>query len=270
MTTHLHPKTKRMRRHIISMAADGKTSHVGCALSCVEILAALYFKLMNVTPGNWQTPEADRFILSKGHGVMAWYAVLAEAGFFPVEELHTYAADGSYLGEHPSHAMGRGIGYSTGSLGHGLAVAVGQALARKMDKRPGNIFVLLSDGECNEGSVWEAAMCAAQHALDNLVAVIDDNGMQAMGPSRGISALDPLKEKWAAFGWEAVECDGHDVEALVAHCTKLMSTKGKPKVLIARTVLAKGVSFMENRILWHYQIPSADDVRRAFEELKRA
>ncbi len=262
-------KAVRMRRHILTMAAEGKTSHVGSALSCVEILAVLYFKLMNVTPQQWNAPDGDRVILSKGHGAMAWYAVLAEAGFLPQEQLRTYAADGSSLGEHPSHTTGAGIRFSTGSLGHGLAIGAGLALAQKMDGRKGRVFIMLSDGECNEGSVWEAAMCAAHQHLDNLIVIIDDNHMQAMGPSRQISALDPLKDKWTAFGWQAAECDGHDANALIKTVEGLAGN-GKPKVVIARTHLGKGVSFMEDDLLWHYQVPSSDDLRRGLAELEAA
>ena len=263
----LKTKTVRMRRHIVSMAAQGKTSHVGSALSCVEILAVLYFNIMDVSPRQWDGPDNDRFILSKGHGVMAWYAALAEAGFLALEQLETYAADGGHLGEHPSHTLGRGIQFSTGSLGHGLAVGTGQALAKKMDQRRSRVFVMLSDGECNEGSVWEAAMGAAHQKLDNLVAIIDDNHMQAMGPSRQICGLGSLKDKWAAFGWDATECDGHDINALVK-TIETPAQPGKPRAIIARTLLGKGVSFMEDDILWHYQVPSDEDLRKALAELQ--
>ena len=258
----------RMRRHILIMAANGKTSHVGSALSCVEILAVLYFRFMNVSSENWLAPEANRFILSKGHGAKAWYAVLAEAEFISLKELDNYAKDGSYLGEHPSHCHTPGIGLSTGSLGHGLGVGAGQALAKKLDQRQGRVFVLVSDGECNEGSIWEAAMCATQHKLDNLMVIVDDNHMQAMGPSRQISALDSLKDKWAAFGWKVKECDGHDIDALINSCEELFVNDGKPSIVIARTVLGKGVSFMEDKILWHYQIPSEENLRVALKELE--
>lgn len=267
--SELHRRAVRMRRHIVAMANRGRTSHVGSALSCVDLLTALYFKWMNMKPQ--QDPQnSDRFILSKGHGVMAWYAALEQAGFLPEDQLESYAQNGSHLGEHPCHVGPPGISFSTGSLGHGLAVGAGQALAFKMDARRNRVFVLLSDGECNEGSVWEAAMCAVQQKLGNLVAIIDDNHMQAMGPSREISALDPLKDKWTAFGWEAIECDGHDLSGLVALDKDLKRPGTKPKVLIARTRLGKGVSFMEDKVLWHYQIPSDDDVRRALSELEAA
>lgn len=256
-----------MRRHILTMATYGKTSHVGSALSCVEILAVLYFRFLNVSSKNWLALDANRFILSKGHGAKAWYAVLAEAGFIPLKELDTYAKDGTYLGEHPSHCHTPGIGLSTGSLGHGLAVGAGQALAKKLGQRKGRVFVLVSDGECNEGSIWEAAMCAAQQKLDNLMVIVDDNHMQAMGPSRQISALDSLKNKWTAFGWKVKECDGHNIDALINSCEGLFVNDGKPGILIARTVLGKGVSFMEDRILWHYQIPSEENLHLALKEL---
>ncbi len=258
----------RMRRQVLLMAVNGKTSHVGSALSCVDILAVLYFKLLNVTPQNWQLPDADRFILSKGHGAKAWYAALAEAGFMPAEELGSYAKDGSRLGEHPSHHGVPGIVLSTGSLGHGLAVAAGMAFARKMRQRKGRVFVLLSDGECNEGSVWEAAMIASFQKLDNLTVIIDDNHMQAMGRSRDISGLGSLEEKWGAFGWHTAACDGHDAAALVSACGQVINTHGKPSVVLARTILGKGVSFMENKILWHYQIPSPEELGLALKELE--
>ena len=257
-----------MRRQIVTMAAHGKTSHVGSALSCVEILAVLYFKIMNITANNWKSAQADRFILSKGHGAKAWYAALAQAGFFPQEWLEHYAVDGHHLGEHPSHDGVPGIVLSTGSLGHGLSVASGMALARKMDGLTSKVFVVLSDGECNEGSVWEAAMCAAHQNLDNLIVVVDDNGWQALGRSREVNALEPFQDKWAAFGWETAQVDGHDLEALAQVLSQMAARPGKPKVVIARTCLGRGVSFMEDDLLWHYQIPSMEQWHRAMEELK--
>ena len=260
-------KAKRVRRQVIRMAHEGKTSHVGSALSCVDILAVLYLNVLNCTVNNWQKPEASRFILSKGHAAKALYAVLAEAGFISMEDLSSYAKDGTAYGEHPSHKGVPGISVSTGSLGHGLAIGAGQALAKKLDGRQGHVFVLLSDGECNEGSIWEAAMCASAQKLDNLIVIIDDNHMQAMGPSRAISGLDPLADKWKAFGWNVKECDGHDVKDLIESCTGFLKGNGRPSVIVARTVLGKGVSFMEDKILWHYQIPSAQDMSIAFKEL---
>jgi len=266
----LNNKVNKMRRHILTMATEGKTSHIGSALSCVEILAVLYFHIMSTDPLNWDSPQADRFILSKGHGAMAWYAALAEAGFLEVDQLKQYAADGGHLGEHPSHHLGKGIKVSTGSLGHGLSIGLGMALAKKMDQHKGNVFVLLSDGECNEGSIWEAAMWAAAQQLDNLIVMVDDNHIQAMGHSRRINALEPFAGKWEAFGWQVAACDGHNPQELTTVLQGLMAVQGKPKVLIARTFLGKGISFMEDKLLWHYQVPSADDLSRALAELGQA
>jgi transketolase len=261
-------KARLMRQHILKMAASGKTSHVGSALSCADILAVLYFGRMNIDPKSWNLPLWDRFILSKGHGAMAWYAALAEAGFFPKELLNSYSQDGSLLGEHPHHGLLPGITVSTGSLGHGLPVACGMALAARIDKRSTRTFVLISDGECNEGSIWEAAMWASHERLDNLIVIIDDNHMQAMGPSRQISGLDPLSKKWEAFGWQVFETDGHDITALMKTAEQAIKAQGGPRVIIARTVLGQGISFMENDLLWHYQIPSNKQVAAGLKELE--
>jgi len=261
----LQTSATAIRRQVVQMAFEGQTSHVGSALSCAEILAVLYFHVMDIDPLGLR--QGDRFILSKGHGVMAWYAALALRGFFPVQRLKEYAVDGSVLGEHPHRGSVPGIEVTTGSLGHGLSIASGMALARAMDQTPGKVFVLLSDGECNEGSIWEAAMYAAQAKLDNLMAIIDDNHMQALGNSRAINALEPLKDKWDAFGWETFEVNGHDAQGLLDAIQKMNAPNGKPKVLIARTCLGKGVSFMENELLWHYQIPSQEQVNQALTEL---
>jgi len=257
-----------IRRHVVQMAAEGKTSHVGSALSCVDILCVLYFRIMKIHPQKWSDPDYDRFILSKGHGVMAWFATLAERGFFDVSLLKEYAVDGGRLGEHPDHGAVPGIKVTTGSLGHGLSVGLGMAVAKKLDESPSRIFVVLSDGECNEGSVWEAVMYAAHQKLDNLVAIIDFNKMQAMGRSPEVNAIEPLTEKWKAFGWIVKEVDGHNSEDLIKALERVPFVEGKPSVVIAHTVLGKGVSFMEDDLLWHYQIPSDEQVNQALEELK--
>jgi transketolase len=260
-------KARSVRRHIVSMAARGKTAHVGSALSCADILAVLYFRFLNIDPLHWDSLACDRFILSKGHAAMAWYAVLAEAAFFSPERLSAYAVDGSSLGEHPCHGL-PGVKVASGSLGHGLPMAAGIALAQQMDRRPARTFVLISDGECNEGSVWESAMWCGHQRLDNLIVFVDDNNMQALGPSRQISGLDPLADKWQAFGWAVYETDGHDHAALIKTTQDAISLKGKPKVVIARTVLGKGVSFMENDLRWHYLIPSTGQLQEALSELE--
>jgi len=266
--TEVKRKATIIRRHVVQMAAEGKTSHVGSALSCVDILCALYFRIMKTHPQKWDESDHDRFILSKGHGVMAWFATLAERGFFDVSLLKEYAVDGGRLGEHPDHGAVPGIKVTMGSLGHGLSVGLGMAIAKKLDQSPARIFVVLSDGECNEGSVWEAMMYAAHRKLDNLVAIIDFNKMQAMGRSPEVNAIEPLSEKWKAFGWAVEEVDGHNIENIITALGRIPFVKGKPSLVIAHTVLGKGVSFMEDDLLWHYQIPSDEQVKQALAQLK--
>jgi transketolase len=241
------------------MAHTGKTPHVGSALSQVDMLVALYFRAM--------TLSEDRFILSKGHGCMSLYATLAERGYFSKAVLDTYAQDGSKLAEHPSPSGIPGIDVATGSLGHGLSIGAGAALARQMDRRPGRTFVMLSDGECNEGSIWEAAMFAAGQRLDNLVVLVDYNKLQAMGRSNEVTGLAPLAEKWRAFGWATRELDGHDMSALVEALEGVPFTPGRPTAIVAHTVKGKGVSFMEDDLEWHYRPPNADDLARALLEI---
>ncbi len=253
-------RARAVRRATVRMAHTGKTAHVGSALSCVDALVALYFRAMRL--------DRDRFILSKGHGCMSWYATLAQRGYFAESLLDTYAQDGSMLAEHPSPGCVPGVDVGTGSLGHGLSMGAGAALARQMDRRPGRVFVLLSDGECNEGSVWEAAMFAAGRKLDNLVAIVDYNKLQAMGRSNEVTALAPLAEKWRAFGWATREVDGHDMNSLVEALESVPFTRGRPGVVVAHTVKGKGVSFMEDDLEWHYRPPSAEDLRRALAELE--
>ena len=257
----------KIRRHVVQMAARGKTSHVGSALSCVDLLAALYFRIMNIFPGRWQDEDCDRFILSKGHGVMAWFATLAERGFFDPAMLTEYCVDGGRLGEHPEAGSAPGIAVTTGSLGHGLSIGLGIALAKKMKQSSSRVFVILSDGECNEGSIWEAAMYAAHQKVDNLIVLVDDNQMQAMGKSFTINAVEPLGEKWKAFGWAVKEIDGHNLSEILQAGERLPLEPGKPNAIIAHTLLGKGVSYMEDRILWHYQIPSEEQVKIAMTEL---
>ncbi len=257
----------KIRRHVVQMAARGKTSHVGSALSCVDLLTALYFRVMNIHPARWQAEDCDRFILSKGHGVMAWFATLAERGFFDPAMLAEYCVDGGRLGEHPEAGTVPGITVTTGSLGHGLSIGLGIAMAKRMKQSPSKVFVILSDGECNEGSIWEAAMYAAHQRAENLVVLVDDNQMQAMGKSFTINAVEPLGEKWKAFGWAVKEINGHRMEEILETCAQFPLEPGKPTAIIAHTLLGKGVSYMEDRILWHYQIPSEEQVKVAMGEL---
>ncbi len=259
---------KDIRREIIeSSYATGKIGvHLGPALSLADYLAVLYGGVMNVDPSKTTDENRDRFILSKGHAGASIYAALAESGFFPVEELKTHYANGSRLSGHVSHHV-PGVDFSTGSLGHGLSVATGMAYAAKKDGKKWKTYVVLGDGECNEGSVWEAALFAPSQKLDNLIAIIDFNKWQATGRSEQIMNLSPLKEKWAAFGWQSYEINGHSLEEILSIFAKIPETPGKPTAIIAHTVKGKGVSFMEDDNNWHYRIPTDEDLQKAKQEL---
>jgi transketolase len=232
----------------------------------VELLVALYFRVARLWPERAEAPERDRIILSKGHAATALYSCLSLRGFFPRDLIKDYGQDGSRLGHHPVKGSLPGIEVSTGSLGHGLGLGSGMALAARMDATGSRVFVIMSDGECNEGSVWESALWAPKHGLGNLTVAIDFNKLQATAPSTELTQLEPLREKWEAFGWEAVEVDGHDLDAVVAAFES--SSDSRPKVIVAHTIKGKGVSFMEGSLNWHYRPPSADDVSRALAELE--
>jgi transketolase len=246
-TAHL---ARELRRDIIAMAAH--SGHVGVALSCVDIVAALYAEVLNCTPESTDSPERDRFILSKGHGCMALYAVLARHGFIDKGLLSTYGHNGSLLAEHPLAGKVPGIECATGSLGHGLAIGAGMAGGLRLQGIGARVFVLLGDGECNEGSVWEAAALAAGRRLDNLVAIVDVNGLQACGACGEISPGIDLAACWKAFGWEVAEADGHTCEELV-ELLRHPPGAGRPRVVLCRTVKGKGVDFMEGDLEWHYR-----------------
>lgn len=262
--------SNRVRRSVVEMVNRGKSSHVGSGLSIVDILSVLYGRVLNVDPRDPAKPDRDRFILSKGHAGAAVYAVLAHSGFFPVEKLETHYQDGSDLSGHVTHKGNPGVEFSTGSLGHGLGVGVGMALALKMENRPGRVFVLLSDGECDEGSNWEAILFAAHHRLDNLTAIVDYNKIQSLAPISETLGLEPFTEKWAAFNWGTEEVDGHDHDSLYEAFQKLPMTESRPSVIIAHTIKGKGVSFMENQVLWHYRTPQNDEFDRAIQELEQS
>jgi transketolase len=230
----------------------------------VDVLAALYGAVLHIPAPD--DPERDRFILSKGHAVLALYAVLHLKGLLEAKDLETYCGDTSLLGSHPEHAL-TGIDFSTGSLGHGLSFGAGVALGARMQGSPRRAFVLISDAECNEGSLWEAVMFAAHHRLANLVAVVDANGQQALGYTDDVLSLAPLAERFRAFGWDARDVDGHDVDGLVAAFRDLDCTQGPPHVLVARTTFGKGVSFMERQIKWHYWPMSDEEFARAMAEV---
>ena len=259
-----------IRRHGLEMTHLSRGSHIGAIFSVAEIMAVLYTGVLNVSPAEPAMPDRDRLILSKGHAGAAVYAALAERGFFPVEELKTHYANGSRLSGHVSHKGVPGVEFSTGSLGHGLAVGAGMALGAKMDKAPWRTYVILGDGECDEGSVWEAALQAHQYQLDNLIAVVDHNRMQSLDFCEKTIALEPFADKWRDFGWQVQVVDGHDVAALQAAFARAKNNLGggKPSVIIAETTQGKGVSFMENDILWHYRTPQGEEYDAALKELE--
>ncbi|MGI6574678.1 MAG: transketolase [bacterium] len=263
----LEEMAKRVRRHIITMVAEAGSGHPGGALSIVEIVTALYFAVMRVDPRNPAWPERDRFILSKGHACPALYGVLAEKGYFPVAELKTLRKLGSRLQGHPDMNNTPGVEMSTGSLGQGLAVANGMALAGKLDQKDYRVYVVLGDGEVNEGSVWEAAMATAHYGLANVTAFLDFNGLQIDGQVRDVMNTEPLAEKWAAFGWHVVNINGHDFTEILTALDIAQGIKGRPTMIIANTVKGKGVSFMENVAAWHGKAPNKDQVRQALQEL---
>lgn len=257
----------RIRSHVIDMCALPEGGHLGGAFSCVEVLSALYFSVLNVDPTQPQDPLRDRFLLSKGHAAIGLYATLAERGFFPVEELTGYGQPGSRLMGHPVRAV-PGVELPTGSLGHGLALACGFALANRYARRNSRSFVLLGDGELQEGSVWEAAITAASLRLDRLVAVVDRNGLQLTGSTEQIAPMEPLAERWRTFGWAVRDVDGHNANELADHLAKAPWEPGKPSVLIARTVKGQGLPFLAGRAASHFVTLSEKNHARAVGALK--
>ena len=259
----------RIRSHIVDMCAGPEGGHLGGALSCADVLTALYFSVLNVDPGRPDDPERDRFLLSKGHAAVGLYATLAERGFFPIRELTGYAQPGSRLMGHPVRAV-PGVELPTGSLGHGLALACGFALATRYADRDSRSFALLGDGELQEGSVWEAAIAAASLRLDRLVAVVDRNGLQLTGSTEHIAPMEPLAERWRSFGWAVRDVDGHDATRLADHLAAAPWEPGKPSVLIARTVKGRGLPFLAGRSSGHYVTLSPRNHARAIRALRAA
>jgi transketolase len=259
---------RKLRFKLIEMSHAAGTPHLGSALSCVDILVAAYWKAVRINPADPTNPLRDRFILSKGHAASALYATLAARGFFPENWLDSFARHGSPLAEQPSPGCAPGVELATGSLGHGLPVGSGMALAGKIQNRNYRVYVVMSDGECNEGTVWEAALFAPANKLDNLVVIIDYNKWQATGRSNEIMNLPSLRDKWAAFGWEASEIDGNDISAVVEALNKVPENGGKPVAIIAHTVKGRGVSFMQDDNNWHYRVPSQEEVQAAKKELR--
>ena len=259
-----------IRRNGLEMSRINRGSHIGRVFSAEEIIAVLYTGILHVNPEDPRMPERDRLILSKGHAGSAVYAALAERGFFPVEQLKNHYGNGSFLSGHVSHKGVPGVEVSTGSLGHGLAIGTGMALGARMNGKSWRTWVVMGDGECDEGSVWEAALQAAQYGLDRLCAVVDYNHMQSLDTVDRTLRLEPFESKWRDFGWNAESVDGHDVRALRAAFERAQANagSGKPSVVLAHTVKGKGVSFMENNILWHYRTPQGAEYEAALRELE--
>jgi transketolase len=260
--------SKKIRRLVVDMTHLGKSSHVASGLSIADILAVLYSNILNVDADNPEWADRDRFVLSKGHAGAAVYAVLAEVGFFPVANLRLHYQNGSKLSGHVSHKEIPGVELSTGSLGHGLSVGTGMALAAKLDNAAWRTFVLMSDGECDEGSNWEAALFAGHHKLSNLIAIIDYNKIQSLATTEATLDLEPFAMKWESFGWAVQEIDGHSHEALKTSLSNLPFITDKPNLLIAHTTKGKGVSFMEGKVLWHYRTPQGSEYDAAILELE--
>jgi transketolase len=258
---------QQIRRRVIELSHQAGTPHLGSSLSCIDILVAAYWTALRIDPRHPRDPSRDRFILSKGHAALALYVALAQRGFFPAELLETYNADGGVLAEHPGPRCVPGVEAATGSLGHGLSLGLGMALAGRIEGHTFRVYALLSDGECNEGSVWEAAMFAPARGLENVCAIIDYNKWQATARSDETLQLAPLADKWRSFGWSAYEVDGHDLEQLTAALERVPDGSGKPVAIVAHTIKGRGVSFMEDDNNWHYRVPTADEVRQATDEL---
>lgn len=263
-------KANWVRNAVLEMGIKAGAAHLAPAFSCTEILVALYYGgILRFDPGNPDWEERDRFILSKGQAAIALYAVLADSGFFPVSELNLFTRLGSRLGGHAENTV-PGVEAFTGSLGHGLSIAAGLALGAKIDKKDYATFALLGDGECEEGSVWEAAMFAAHHKLNNLIAIVDNNGLSAIDFIDRYTSLNPLALKWKSFGWEVKNINGHSFKEIIYSLKDVRLRKsGKPLVVIARTVKGKGVSFMENKPVWHYRIPLGKELKIARKELSQ-
>jgi transketolase len=255
-----------VRRHILQQSKRANVGHIGSALSVVEILCALYSS--TVRRESEVDPDRDRFVLSKGHAALALYVVLHLQGWIAAEQLESYCADNSLLGVHPDHRL-PGVDFSTGSMGMGLGFAAGAALAARLQRSKRRAFALLSDAECNEGSTWEAVMFGSHHRLANLTAIVDANGQQAFGATLDVLNIEPLAERWRAFGWDVHEVDGHDLRTLTGVLHGLGYDSGKPHVIIARTVCGKGVSYMERQVKWHYWPMNDEEYRQAESEIGR-
>jgi transketolase len=263
----LEKMARQLRRHVITMTATAGSGHPGGSLSAADIVTALCFKVMRHDPENPRWPDRDRFILSKGHVAPILYAALAECGYFPVEELSTLRKLGSRLQGHTDRTLTPGVEMSAGSLGQGLSFGIGVALAARLDKRDYHVYVLLGDGECEEGQIWEAAMSAPHFQMDNLTAIIDHNGLQLDGRCCDIMGIEPLADKWRAFNWHVLEINGHDMSQILQALKEARKIKQRPTVIIAHTVKGKGVSFMENNVDFHGKAPTPQEAEIALKEL---
>lgn len=266
--TELRRKAQDIRQAVVELIYHAKAGHIGGSLSSTDILTVLYYEIMNVDPQNPHAPNRDRFILSKGHSVEAFWCVLADKGFFPKDELKTFSQFGTRLIGHPNNQV-PGVEMNTGSLGHGLSLSVGMSLAGKMDNASYRVFTLMGDGEQAEGSVWEAAMAGAHYQLDNLVAIIDRNHLQISGTTEDVMSLEPLAKKWQAFGWEVVEVDGNSISELYNVLSQVPFVKNKPTLIMANTIKGKGVSFIENQASWHHRVPTPEEYELALQELRQ-
>lgn len=266
----LQSRARAFRKTILKIITRAGSGHPGGSLSVIDLLTALYFHQLRHNPRDPAWPDRDRVVLSKGHACPAWYVVLAERGYFDPGHLWTMRQMGSILQGHPDMARTPGVDMSTGSLGMGFSAAIGMALAGKRDGRPYRVYAVLGDGECQEGSVWEGAMFAAHYGLDNLVAIVDRNGVQQTGRTEERMRLDPLGDKWRAFNWDVAEIDGHDMGAIVSALDRAASAAGRPHAIIARTVKGKGVSFAEGAAGYHGKALTEDELARALAELDLA
>ena len=264
----MEERAKVIRRHVVRMLARAGSGHPGSSLSTVDLLVALFYNKLKHNPQQPAWPDRDRFVLSKGHGCPALYAVLAEKGYFGIDKLDTLRQFGSILQGHPCMKTTPGIEISGGSLGQGLSVGLGIALAAKLDKKDYRTYVMLGDGEIEEGQVWEAAMAASHYKADNLCAIIDQNGLQIDGFIHEIMSSYPIPDKWRGFGWHVIEINGHDYKAISSAYDEAEKIKGRPTVIVAKTIKGKGVSFMENQVDWHGKVPTKEEAERALAELK--
>lgn len=263
-----HQLASRLRNHVVDMTSRGNSSHVGSCLSIIDIISVLFTGHIKYLPSTYHLPISDRFILSKGHAGAAVYSLMAELGFFPLKLLETHYQNGSFLSGHVSHKDVPGVTVSTGSLGHGPSIGIGLALAARHRSSRRRVYVLLSDGECDEGSVWEAAMFASHHSLGNLCFIIDYNKLQSLDSISNTIGLEPFADKWLSFGWNVISTDGHDHTSL-SRAFIDASTSIQPTVIICNTIKGKGVSFMENSVLWHYRSPQLDEYDTAKAELNQ-